>query len=539
MRRLLYNAEVHSEQTRRAILQSATCAALIGVSGKADSAEAVTAQTDSGRVRGASVRGVHVFRGIPYGAQTEGVARFLPPAKPAPWTGVRDCTATGPRCVQGPGNIFLSPLIGEYFGGGRPDRVELAKQTDSENCLVLNVLTQDLRGKRPVMVYLHGGGLTGGSSLLTLFSDAFVREQDVVLVGVNHRLNVFGYTYLGGLSSKYATGNPGQLDLVASLDWVRRNISQFGGDPANVTIFGESGGGAKISALLAMPAAKGLFHKAAVQSGSVLRVSTADEGTATARKLLTALGIKETNVDELQRIPAEKLFAASRQLGAPGPAIVVDGHSLPRQTWDPQAPEMSAGIPMIIGANKDETTLTGLRDEALFRLDQTELRARILKAGVAESAIDKVISTYRHDHPKETPTDLYFRITTDLTTRRNSTRQAELKARQGKAPVFVYYCQWDTPIAENNRRIKAFHTSDLPLTMRLVRYPESERLSCQLSAAWAAFARTGNPCQKGLEWPAYTLGQRATMVFDGSHSGAINDPDRQERLLLADQALER
>jgi para-nitrobenzyl esterase len=153
------------------------------------------AETEYGRVRGASVRGVHIFRGIPYGGPTEGAGRFLPPSKPAKWAGVRDATVTGPRCVQGQGNIFLHPIIGEYFAGGRSDRVELAKQMDSENCLNLNVLTPGLRGKRPVMVYLHGGGLTSGSSALTLFSDGLVREQDVVLVGVNHRLNVFGYTY--------------------------------------------------------------------------------------------------------------------------------------------------------------------------------------------------------------------------------------------------------------------------------------------------------------------------------------------------------
>jgi len=215
-----------------------------------------TAETLQGRVQGASIRGVHIFRGIPYGGATEGAGRFLPPSKPATWAGVRDATITGPRCVQGRGNIFLHPLIGEYFAGGRPDRLELAKQTDSENCLVLNVLTPGLRGKRPVMVYIHGGGFTGGSSALTLFSDGLVHEQDVVLVGVNHRLNVFGYLWLGGITSKYAVGNAGQLDLVAALEWVRDNIAQFGGDPADVTIFGESGGGAKVSALMAMPVPK-------------------------------------------------------------------------------------------------------------------------------------------------------------------------------------------------------------------------------------------------------------------------------------------
>jgi para-nitrobenzyl esterase len=166
-------------------------------------ATSVTAETQYGLVRGMESNGVSVFRGLPYGGPTQGRSRFLPPSRPPKWTGVRDATVTGPRCVQSPGNLFLNPQIGEYFGGGRPDRVTLARQIDSENCLVLNVLTPGLRGKRPVMVYIHGGGFTGGSSVLTLYSDRHVREQDVVLVGVNHRLNVFGYSYLGGLSDKY------------------------------------------------------------------------------------------------------------------------------------------------------------------------------------------------------------------------------------------------------------------------------------------------------------------------------------------------
>jgi para-nitrobenzyl esterase len=492
------------------------------------------AETEYGRVRGASVEGVHIFRGIPYGGPTEGSKRFLPPSKPAAWTGVRDATVTGPRCVQGPGNIFLSATIGEYFAGGRPDRVELSRQVDSEDCLNVNVLTPGLGGRRPVMVYIHGGGLTGGSSALTLFSDRFVREQDVVLVGVNHRLNVFGYLYLGGNSPKYSTGNAGQLDLIRALEWVRGNIAHFGGNPANVTVFGESGGGAKISALLAMPAAKGLFHKACVQSGSVLRASDPDQATAEARKLLLRLDVSEKDVDQLQNVPTDKLFAASRAAGF-NAMIVVDGHSLPHQTWDPKAPEESATVPMIVGNDKDESRLFSFKDPALFHLDEAALRARVIKAGIAESDVDALLALYRRDHPSDSPTDLYFRISSDRGARHNAARQAELKVEQGRAPVYVYYGQWNTPLAEGDMKIKAFHTSDLPLTMRLVRFPESEELSRQLSGAWAAFARTGNPGQKGLPWPAYTLERRTTMIFDAPKSGAADDPDRDERVMLRDR----
>ncbi len=483
------------------------------------------ADTASGRVQGGSIRGVHIFRGIPYAGPA---TRFLPPTQPPNWTGIRDAKQTGPRCVQGPGNIFLSPLIGEYFAGGRPDRTELAKQTDSEDCLNLNVLTPGLKGNRPVMVYMHGGGLTGGSSALTLFSDGHVREQDVVLVGVNHRLNVFGYTYLGGLSPQYATGNVGQLDLIAALHWIKANIANFGGDPNNVTIFGESGGGAKISALLAMPAAKGLFHKAAVQSGSVLRAGDPETATAAAKKLLANLGLDL--VDGLRTVPTAKLFAASRNIGPT--AVIVDGHSLPHQTWDPKAPELSAAIPLLIGCNKDETSLSYTKDAAVHSLTEAGLKDRIIAAGIPHGSADKLLNLYRRDHPRDSPTDLWFRITTDRGTRRNSLLQAERKAEQNKAKVFFYYCQWETPLAEGNHKIKAFHTSDLPLTMRLVRFPESEQLSRQLSAAWAAFARTGNPSAKALPWPAFTLKDRATMIFDGGHSSAVNDPDGDQRRLL-------
>jgi len=491
------------------------------------------AETVQGRVRGASVEGVHIYRGIPYAGPTSGKARFLPPSRPAKQPGVRDATITGPRCVQSPGNIFLNPVIGEYFGGGRHDRIELARQVDSEDCLNVNILTPGLAGKRAVLVYIHGGGLTNGSSALTLYSDRFVREQDVVLVGVNHRLNVFGYTYLGDLSPKYATGNVGQLDLVAALEWIRDNISHFGGDPGNVTIFGESGGGAKISALLAMPAAKGLFHKACVQSGSALRASTADEGAKAARQLLTNLGLSEGQVDQLADIPADKLLAAGAGRGAAS-AIVIDGHSLTHQTWDDKAPEQSATVPMIIGNDKDESTLFSTRDAELFSLDDQGLRSRLMKAGIPESSVSSLLSIYRRDHPAETPTDLYFRISTDRGARRNAARQAELKAAQNKANVYVYYCQWNTPLAQEGRKIKAFHTSDLPLTMRLTLFPESEQLSRQLSGAWAAFAKTGNPGQKGLAWPAYTADRRSTMVFDGPRSKAVDDPDHDERIALLD-----
>jgi para-nitrobenzyl esterase len=489
----------------------------------------VDAETVYGKVRGYAVDGVSIFRGVPYGGPTEGMARFLPPVKPEKWSGLYDATVNGQRCVQAPGVIFTDALIGDYFGGGRPDRMELARQEDSENCLNLNVLTKGLNGRRPVMVYIHGGGFSGGSGLLTVYGDRLVREQDVVLVGINHRLNVFGYTYLGGLSDKYAMGNPGQLDLILALEWVRDNIANFGGDPKNVMIFGESGGGAKVSTLLAMPSARGLFHKAAIQSGSMFRAKDADTATKYTKALMAKLGL--TSVDDLLKVPAIDLFKAAT--GDPmGLGPVIDGHSLLRHPWDPDAPEMSAGIPLMIGNDKDELSLFSLANEKLYKLDDAGLRAELVKEKVPDSKVDALMALYRKDHPKESPSDLYFRIATDRGARYNAARQAELQLAHGKTKVFVYYCQWNTPLADG--KIRAFHTSDLPLTMRLTLFPESEQLSRQLSSAWAAFARNSDPGQKGLPWPAYTPEERATMVFDGATSEAINDPDREERIMIKD-----
>lgn len=491
------------------------------------------AETRYGKVRGVVEDGIRIFKGIPYGGPTEGAGRFMPPSKPPAWAGIRDATRTGPRCIQAPGNLFETP-IGDYFSGGRKDRLGLDQQTDSENCLVLNVLTPGLKDnrKRPVMVYIHGGGFFAGSGIIALAADLFPRQEDVVLVSVNHRLNVFGYTYLGEFSQTFAdSGNAGMLDLVAALEWVRDNISNFGGDPRNVTIFGESGGGGKVSALMAMPPAQGLFGKAIVESGSGLRVQTSEQAVTRAKALLAKLGIPENRVEELQKVPAAKLFEAgsSGQSGGGGP--VLDGRSIPRQTWAPTAPEMSASVPMIIGTCKDESAwLIGNRDPSTFNLGEAAMRSRLAESlGAPAPDVDQLIAIYRKARPKTNPSDLFFEISSDRSARMNAITQAERKTMLGKAPAYMYYFAYDTPM--EGGKYRAFHTAELPLVLRLVRYPDAEQLSRQLAGAWAAFARTGSPNHGGIpSWPAYSLDRRATMIFTAGSASVENDPFREARL---------
>ena len=485
----------------------------------------VLSTTKYGRVKGYDFDGVKIFRGIPYGDTTAGERRFLPPMKPKAWTGVKDCTLNGPRCYQGGRSIFEVDQLGPWFSGGREDRFELSKQASGEDCLNLNVLTRGLRGKRPVMVYIHGGGYQDGGGLLAVFSDRHVREQDVVLVGINHRLNVFGYTYLGGIDEKYKIGNPGQLDLVAALEWVRDNIVNFGGDPENIMIFGESGGAGKICTLLAMPSAKGLFHKAAIMSGAAMKANDPDRATASAKALMDKLGV--TRVKELLEIPGKDLMLAGR-----GGGPVIDGHSLLRHPFYLDAPDTSAHIPLLIGCCKDETTLFQQENKNLFNLDEEELRNELIKLSIPESKVDELLMLYKRDYPENTPSDLYFRIATDCRFRSSATKLAELQLAKGKAKVWMYYSQYNTPIEDG--KLRAFHTYDLPLAMRLTLYPEAEQLSQQMSEAWANFARKSNPGTKKLPWPEYSTNGRATMVFDVHKSEAVDDPNRGERIMLMD-----
>ena len=409
----------------------------------------------------------------------------------------------------------------------------------------MNVWTPSLRpaDKRPVMFWLHGGGFITGSDGRSWFDGSnLARKHDVVVVGINHRLNIFGYLYLAQLGGpKYAnSGNVGMLDAVLALQWVRDNIANFGGDPGNVTIFGQSGGGYKVSTLLAMPMANGLFHKAIVESGSALRAIPAEAATASAQKFLEHLGLKPNQTDQLQQMSMEKLLTAMHEVttngGLPlGP--VVDGRSLPRHPFDPTAPEISASIPMLIGTTATENTLLiGGPDPATFSLDEISLRTRLkalFKTGDAE--IESLIAAYRKDQPGASPSLVFFTATSDRSLRMEAITQAERKLAQHAAPAYLYLFQWQTPVLGG--RLHTPHTMEINFAYDNIAKaptllgtgPDLQPLADKVSGAWTAFAHTGNPSQKALRWPAYDIVDRPTMVFN-DECKVVNDPAKEARL---------
>lgn len=493
------------------------------------------ATTGYGKVRGITSDGVHTFKGIPYGASTAGSGRFRPPQPPAPWTDVREAIAFAPMCPQ-----VTNPLP-PLFSSWTFDK------DMSEDCLALNIWTPGLNDgrKRPVMVWFHGGDFSSLSGSRNVFDGTnLARKGDVVVITLNHRLNLFGYLYLAQLVPDLPdSGHAGLLDLIAALRWVRDNVTAFGGDPGNVTIFGQSGGGAKVTCLMAMPEAAGLFHRAIVQSGSYyLKAMDPDAGTMQARQLLAALGIQPGDARQLLSLPVDALVAglaqASKTAPAPNFRPVADGRALPAGPWAPDAPAVSAQVPLMVGTVATEMTLlTGARDKSTFTLDDAGLRQRI-SAWFAPDDVDRVISTMRAAQPHATPSDLFFAIDTDRTMRNGAWQQAERRAAQHGAPVWLYEVDWQTPV--DGGKWKSPHSIELALVFDNVAKsasmvgtgPEPQRVADQMSASWLAFARSGNPNSPAVpNWPAYEADKRATMVFD-VQSKVVNDWRGDERKLF-------
>ncbi len=487
-------------------------------------------ETTAGKVRGRTSEGVHSFLGVPYGGPTSGVNRFKPPVKPEAWEGVRDALEPGPACIQ--------PARPTMNGG----------MAMSEDCLVLNVWTRGLGdgGKRPVLVWLHGGGFHTGSSFSssagrnTTDGTSLAQRGDVVVVSANHRLGALGYLHLGDVAGPEFkhSGNAGMLDLVAALEWIRDNIEAFGGDPGNVLIFGQSGGGGKVSYLLAMPAAQGLFHRAIIMSGPRLRSIARDEANDLTRDLFEELGLRTDQIDELQQLPPERFVEAQLSMsrkkgelveGRGGFVPVVDGDILPAHPFDPVALPSSASIPLLIGTTKDEMTHILKGDPRYPGLNEAAMRD-VVKAGLAdrpdriepptEAQREHLIAAYSEMRPDATPDDLAVGIWSDAMHIASTRLVARKQALGGDAPVFMYHFRWESP-AEGGK-LKAIHALDVPFAFDnvaearpLIDRPDRHELAARYSSAWIAFARNANPGHEGLpDWPAYTSDRRAVMVFD-------------------------
>ncbi|HUA23582.1 MAG TPA: carboxylesterase family protein [Steroidobacteraceae bacterium] len=511
----------------------------------------VEVEIDSGRIRGGHSRGALAFKGIPYAGPVSGRNRFKEAPAVTPWAGVRDATRLGPPAMQGPGTTY-----GEH------------EPAYSEDCLVLNVWTPAVNDnrKRPVMFYCHGGGFTTGSGGQNIQDGAHLAATyDVVVVASNHRLGIFGYLYLAELGgSEYATsGNQGMLDIIAALHWVKRNIATLGGDPSNVMVFGESGGGEKTGTLMAMPTAQGLFQRAGIQSGAMPRGLPRDIATETARRLLAGLGLAPHEVDKLADVPAEKLIAI--QLAGDGPlslptrgylaahpdrppsiaamrakhpgdwAPVVDGTYLPRDPFEPSASPLAAGIPLLIGNTHDEAVFFYRDDPKYFYASPAELIAR-LRNKVGDEA-GHIFAFYGKLMPNASPVERAIAIETATFMGNNTALVADRKSLQA-APVYRYRDDFrsSVPIAGTDWTLRACHASDIAIVFYNYEMtdlqghgPGLAAVSRAMSGYFASFARNGVPTARGQpEWPPYDTATREVMLLN-SRCRVAADPNGKER----------
>ena len=501
----------------------------------------------SGKVMGATANGVHAFKGIPYGASTAGRNRFMPPRKPEPWAGIRGATAWTGRAPQHPGARQRPEVVAAALSGP-PDTTP-----ETEDCLIVNVWTGGFAAsdRRPVMVWYHGGAFSNGSSNMPrLDGSNLAAKHGVVVVSVNQRLNILGHLHLAELGgADFAqSGNAGTLDMLAALEWVRDNIARFGGDPGNVTVFGHSGGGGKVSTLLTMPSARGLFHRAIVMSGAAIRLAEPSRSAQLAEAVLAELGLDRSRLGELQTMPLRQLIAAiapaQKRIGPPPQPLldrydlgpVVDGRVVAAHPFDPVAAAVSPDVPVMVGGVKDEMAGYLAPEDAVWRrtLHADELTARIAK--VAGDGTGRLLDLYGRLQPKENAAERLITMLTHSSFRLRTMLLAERRAALGMAPVWLYAFDWETPVLEG--RMRAYHGLDVPFafdTLDVVgatdRSAEALALAARVSSTWAAFARNGRPDNPTIPaWAPFTRDGRATLVLD-RETRAVADHNGEEHRL--------
>ncbi|RAW00822.1 carboxylesterase/lipase family protein [Pseudochryseolinea flava] len=520
------------------VLKKARCSGHAHASIVARADHAVV-ETTAGKIRGYQDHGIFTFKGIPYAATTALQNRFSPPKSVTPWTGIRDALAYGPICPQRPNKGWASEEYAFLF--------QWVDGYQGEDCLRVNVWSTrlDKHAKKPVMFWIHGGGFFSGSSQEHPSYDGrnLSAFGDVVVISVNHRLNVFGFLDLSAYGDQYAaSGNGGMLDLIAALQWVKNNVENFGGDPNNVTLFGQSGGASKITTLMNMPLAKGLFHKAISQSSSVAKIASREYASALTKNVLAYLDISARNIDTLHQVDYRRLIEAAivaekkvsesavgKKVPRSGWQPVMDGVIIPSHPFYPNAPEFSADVPMMIGSNRHEWSAS-IGDSAMEALTDEGLRKKLMERYPEKG--EAFYQVCKHIYPHAKPVEIlsflnpYNPMAHVL---------AEVKSAQQQANVYLYMFAWETKLLDG--RPRAYHCSEIPFifynTDRCATMTgateEARLLSEKVAKAWINFARTGNPNHHGLpEWPAFKQSNGATMIFNNVCE-VKRDPDRAFR----------
>ncbi|MCZ6463067.1 MAG: carboxylesterase/lipase family protein [Proteobacteria bacterium] len=481
--------------------------------------------TRSGALEGEEQRGVLVFRGIPYAAAPIGKLRFRPPEGPPSWQGVRSARRFGPSAPQ---SVAMGRIARRLVGGG-PDQ--------SQDCLYLNVWTPATQGRRPVMVWIHGGAFVLGSGSTRLYSGArLARRGDVVVVTLNYRLGALGFLNLREVlaSSESPSANLGLRDQIAALEWVRDHIERFGGDPENVTVFGESAGAMSVGTLLGTPRARGLFRRAILQSGAAHNVSSAEEGSAIAEHFLQELGIAQLDMEALRALPVSELMraqtATSRKMGIVDGSLPfqpsVDGDLLPEPPLDAIAGGLSSDVCVLVGSNRDEWKLFTLGDTGLRRMNEDHLRRRLARtlSGSGSQLAELAYETYQNAGGERrglSPADRWVAFQSDRIFHYPAACLAETHAASG-GRSYTYLFDWAPPLL--GKRIGACHGIEIPFVFGTLRDPwlrpllgstrTARKLSHRIQEAWLGFARTGHPGHPNLpHWPVYARDRRRTLVL--------------------------